>query len=103
MAGFYSAVDNWRPEKQILGAETDQSAPLTGPLQNRRKSDWSATAPVRANLTPLTGPLQHRSYNHSPISLTSEAQTQFDALPEQFPNFIAAPDRFAVQPLPKAA
>ncbi len=61
-----NAWKHWRPEKQILGAETDQSAPLTGPLQNRRKSDWSATAPVRANLTPLTGPSQDRSYNHSP-------------------------------------
>ena len=61
-----NAWKHWRPEKQILGSEVDQSAPLTGPLQHRRKSDWSATAPVRANLTPLTGPLQHRSYNHSP-------------------------------------
>ena len=61
-----NAWKHWRPEKQILGAVADQSASLTGPLQNRRKSDWSATAPVRANLTPLTGPLQHRSYNHSP-------------------------------------
>ena len=61
-----NAWKHWRPEKQILGSEVDQSAPLTGPLQHRRKSDWSATAPVRAILTPLTGPLQHRSYNHSP-------------------------------------
>ncbi len=61
-----NAWKHWRPEKQILGAETDQSEVPTGPLQNRRKSDWSATAPVRAILTPLTGPLQHRSYNHSP-------------------------------------
>ena len=56
-----NAWKHWRPEKQILGSEVDQSAPLTGPLQHRRKSDWSATAPVRANLAPLTGPLQHRS------------------------------------------
>ena len=56
-----NAWKHWRPEKQILGAEVDQSAPLTGPLQNRRKSDWSATAPVRANFAPLTGPLQNRS------------------------------------------
>ncbi len=31
------------------------------------------------------------------ISLTREAQARFDALPEQFMDFIAAPERFAVQ------
>ena len=56
-----NAWKNWGPEKQILGSEVDPSVPLTGPLQNRRMSDRSATAPVRANLAPLTGPLQNRS------------------------------------------
>ncbi len=37
------------------------------------------------------------------IFLTPEAQTQFDSLPERFMNFIAAPEKFAVQPLPEAA
>ncbi len=31
------------------------------------------------------------------IVLTPEAQPRFDALPEQFMDFIAAPERFAVQ------
>ncbi len=55
-----NAWKHWRPEKQILGSEVDPSAPLTGPLQNRRKSDRSATAPVRANSEGQYGPLQHR-------------------------------------------
>ncbi len=37
------------------------------------------------------------------ISLTPEAQARFDALPEQFLDFIAAPERFAEQPEAKAA
>ena len=31
------------------------------------------------------------------ISLTPEARAQFDALPEQFLDFAAAPERFAAQ------
>ncbi len=45
----------------------------------------------------------HRLFREKSISLTREAQARFDALPEQFMDFIAAPDRFAVQPLPQAA
>ncbi len=39
----------------------------------------------------------HRLFREKDISLTVEAQTHFDALPEQFMDFIAAPERFAVQ------
>ena len=39
----------------------------------------------------------HRLFREKGISLTHEAQTRFDALPEQFMDFIAAPERFAVQ------
>ena len=56
-----NAWKHWRPEKQILGSEVDPSAPPTGPLQNRRMSDGSATEPVRANLGGEYGPLQNRS------------------------------------------
>ncbi len=56
-----NAWKHWRPEKQILGSEVDPSAPLTGPLQNRRMFDRSATEPVRANLEGQYGPLQNRS------------------------------------------
>ncbi len=38
-----------------------------------------------------------RLFREKDISLTAEAQTRFDALPEQFMEFSAAPDRFVVQ------
>ncbi len=38
-----------------------------------------------------------RLFREKGISLMPEAQTWFDALPEQFQDFIAAPERFAVQ------
>ncbi len=39
----------------------------------------------------------HRLFREKGVSLTAEAQSRFDALPEQFMDFIAAPERFAVQ------
>ncbi len=38
-----------------------------------------------------------RLFREKGIFLTPEAQARFDALPEQFIDFIAAPERFAVQ------
>ncbi len=38
-----------------------------------------------------------RLFREKDISLTGEAQARFDARPEQFMDFIAAPERFAVQ------
>ncbi len=38
-----------------------------------------------------------RLFREKHISLTAEAQARFDALPEQFMDFIAAPEKFAVQ------
>ncbi len=38
-----------------------------------------------------------RLFREKGISLTAEAQSRFDALPEQCIDFIAAPERFAVQ------
>ena len=37
------------------------------------------------------------------IILTPEALARLGALPEQFLDFVADPERFAVQPLPQAA
>ncbi len=37
------------------------------------------------------------------MALTAEAQARFDALPEQFLDFIAAPDRSIAQPVAEAA
>ncbi len=38
-----------------------------------------------------------RLFREKAISLTAEAQARFDALPEQFMDFIAAPERFTAQ------
>ena len=38
-----------------------------------------------------------RVFREKGIVMTLEAQTRFDALPEQFMDFIVAPERFAVQ------
>ncbi len=38
-----------------------------------------------------------RLFREKGISLTAEAQARLEALPEQFMDFIAAPERFAVQ------
>ena len=38
-----------------------------------------------------------RLFREKGVSLTPEAQARFDALPEQFMDFIAAPERFTVQ------
>ena len=38
-----------------------------------------------------------RLFREKGVSLTAEAQARFDALPEQFMDFIAAPESFAVQ------
>ena len=62
------------------------------------KSGWQAVSFVGGKRATL-----HRLFRENGISLTRKAQTQFDALPEQFMDFIAAPEKFAVQPLPKAA
>ncbi len=44
-----------------------------------------------------------RLFREKGISLTPEAQSRLDGLPEQFMDFIAAPEKFAGQPLPEAA
>ena len=44
-----------------------------------------------------------RLFREKGISLTAEAQSRFDVLPEQFMDFIAAPERFAEQLEAKAA
>ncbi len=44
-----------------------------------------------------------RLFREQGIFLTREAQSRFDALPKQFMDFIAAPEKFAAQPLPEAA
>ncbi len=42
-------------------------------------------------------PTLHRLFREKGIDLTNEAQTRFDALPEQFMDFVGTPERFAAQ------
>ncbi len=42
-------------------------------------------------------PTLRRLFREKGISLTPKAQTRFDALPEQFMDFVETPERFAVQ------
>ncbi len=44
-----------------------------------------------------------RLFREKGIVLTPEAQARLDALPEQFMDFIAVPERFAAQPVAEAA
>ncbi len=61
-------------------------------------SGWRGVAFVGGTKTTLA-----RLFREKGISLTPEAQSRLDSLPEQFVDFIAAPEKFAVQPLPEAA
>ena len=56
------------------------------------KSGWQAVSFVGGKKATL-----HRLFREKGISLTHEAQTRFDALPEQFRDFVADPERFTVQ------
>ncbi len=67
-----------------LPGRSDSSAGAT--------SGWQAVSFVGGKKATL-----HRLFREKDISLTREAQARFDALPEQFMDFIAAPERFAVQ------
>ncbi len=55
-------------------------------------SGWRGVSFVGGKKTTLA-----RLFREKGISLTHEAQTRFDALPEHFMDFIAAPESFAVQ------
>jgi len=57
-----------------------------------RTSGWMAISFVGGKKATLD-----RLFREKGVSLTAEAQARFDALPEQFQDFIAAPERFAAQ------
>ena len=57
-----------------------------------RTSGWMAISFVGGKKATLD-----RLFREKGVSLTAEAQACFDALPEQFMDFIAAPERFAAQ------
>ncbi len=67
-------------------------SPRPGKGSAVRDSGWKAVSFVGSKKATL-----ERLFREKGISLTPEAQARFDALPEQFLEFIAAPANFAVQ------
>ena len=63
-----------------------------------RASGWMALSFVGGKKATL-----ERLFREKGISLTPEAQARFDALPEQFLDFITAPDRSIAQHVAEAA
>ena len=61
------------------------------------KSGWQAVSFIGSTKRTL-----YRCLREHGVELTAEAQAQLDTLPEQFMDFIAAPERFAAQ-WPEAA
>ncbi len=73
-------------KKQGRPFQAAPMAPLARPLAGRRFSFVGGAKTTLARL-----------FREKGIVLTLEAQSRLDALPEQFVDFIAAPERFAVQ------
>ena len=73
-------------------------SPRPGKGSAVRDTGWKAVSFVGGKKTTLA-----RLFREKDISLTPEAQARFDVLPEQFMDFIAAPERFAEQPVAEAA
>ena len=63
-----------------------------------RKPNWKGT-----DFVGLEKRILYRCIAERGIVLTVEAQARLDALPEQFMDFIAVPERFAEQPEAEAA
>ncbi len=80
-------AQQWIIQRRVgkpLPGRSDSSAGAT--------SGWKAVSFVGGAKTTLA-----RLFREKGVSLTAEAQAWFDALPEQFMDFIAAPERFVVQ------
>ena len=67
-------------------------SPRPGKGSAVRDTGWKAVSFVGGKKTTLD-----RLFREKGIFLTGEAQARFDALPEQFMDFIAAPERFIVK------
>ncbi len=63
-----------------------------------RDSGWMAVSFVGGKKATLA-----RLFREKGLSPTPEAQARFDALPEQFLDFVVAPDRSIAQPVAEAA
>jgi len=80
-------AQQWIIQRRVgspLPGRSDSSAGAT--------SGWKAVSFVGGVKTTL-----ERLFREKGISLTPEAQARLDALPEQFQDFIAAPERFIAQ------
>ncbi len=79
--------NQWIIQRRVgkpLPGRSDSSAGAT--------SGWKAVSFVGGKKATL-----ERLFREKGISLTPEAQARFDALPEQFMDFIAAPEKFVVK------
>ncbi len=79
--------NQWIIQRRVgrpLSGRSDSSAGAT--------SGWKAVSFVGGKKATL-----ERLFREKGISLTPEAQARFDALPEQFMDFIAAPEKFVVK------
>ena len=69
-----------------------QQAARPGNSHGIRDSGWRGVSFVGGKKATL-----ERLFREKGITLTPEAQTRFDVLPQRFMDFISAPERFAVQ------
>ncbi len=75
----------WIIQRRVGSARSSDSGAVS-------KSGWQAVSFVGGKKATLD-----RLFREKGISLTPEANAWIDALPEQFMDFIAAPEKFAVQ------
>ena len=93
------AEDRWRLayDRQQWIIQRRKGPPRPSDVVPGRDSGWMAVSFVGGKKATLA-----RLFREKGIFLTPEAQARFDALPEQFLEFVAAPERFAAQ-WPEAA
>ncbi len=90
------AEGRWRlahdRQQWIIQRRKGKSRPGQSKRSSIATSSWRGVSFVGGKKATL-----HRLFREKGIFLTPEAQARFDALPEQFMDFIAAPERFAIQ------
>ena len=88
------AEGRWRLayDRQQWVLQRRKGAPRAGNRYAIRESCWRGVSFVGSRKATL-----ERLFREKGISLTPEAQARFDALPEQFLDFVAVPAGFAAQ------
>ena len=71
---------------------TQRPPPSQSEVPPDSMTDWRGVSFVGGRKATL-----HRLFREKGVVLTAEAQARFDALPEQFMDFISAPERFAAR------